>query len=135
MATNIFVNLPVKDLNKSKAFFESLGYSFNPQFTDEKAGCLVISETIYCMLITEPFFMTFTKKPIANAKEVTESILALSVDSKEEVDRFVDKAVSLGGKIYRDTDDYGWMYSRSFEDLDGHQWEILYIDINAVPKE
>lgn len=133
MAKNIFVNLPVKDLEKTKEFFSKLGFSFNPQFTDEKAASLIISENIYAMLITEEYFKTFTKKEIVNATKATEVINALSVESKEAVDEMVDKAVSAGGRINRDPDDYGWMYSKSFEDLDGHIWEILWIDQNNIP--
>lgn len=133
MATNIFVNLPVKDLEKSKKFFTSLGFSFNPQFTDEKGACLVISDTIYFMLITEKFFKTFTKKEIADSSKTTEVINALSVESKAKVDEMVDKAIVAGGRITRDPDDYGWMYSKSFEDLDGHLWEIVWIDQDNIP--
>jgi predicted lactoylglutathione lyase len=129
MATKIFVNLPVKDLKKSMNFFSALGYSFNPQFTDEKAACMVISEgSIYAMLITEPFFETFTKKKIADAQTSTEVLIALDAQSKEEVDETIKKAVAAGGVIYREPEDHGWMYGHSFADLDGHQWEVLYMD-------
>lgn len=130
---NIFVNLPVKDLEKTKEFFSKLGFSFNPQFTDEKAASLIISENIYAMLITEEYFKTFTKKEIADATKTTEVINALSVESREVVDEMVDKAIAAGGRVNRDPDDYGWMYSKSFEDLDGHIWEILWIDENNIP--
>lgn len=134
MATNIFINLSVKDLEKTKEFFSKLGFSFNPQFTDEKAACLVISENIYAMLITEEYFKTFTKKEIADSSKTTEVINALSVESKKQVDEMVDKAIAAGGRVSRDPDDYGWMYTKSFEDLDGHLWEILWIDENNIPK-
>jgi predicted lactoylglutathione lyase len=129
MATKVFINLPVKDLKKSMNFFSELGYSFNPQFTDEKAACMVINEgRIYAMLITEPFFQTFTKKKIADAQTSTEVLIALDAGSKEEVDETVRKAVAAGGSVYRAPEDHGWMYGHSFADPDGHQWEVLYMD-------
>src|SRR6266487_5721880 len=134
MATQIFVNLPVKDLDKSKAFFEKLGFSINPQFTDDKAACLVIGENIFAMLLTEPFFKTFTKKEIADAKKTTEALIAIDAESREKVDDIVKKAVEAGGSVYRDAEDHGWMYGHSFADLDGHQWEILYMDKSAIPQ-
>jgi uncharacterized protein len=135
MATQIFVNLPVKDLNKSKAFFEKLGYTFNPQFTNEEGACLVISDTIFVMLLVEPFFKTFIKKEIADSRKTTEVILAISAESKQKVDEIVDKALKIGGAKSNDPQDYGWMYSRSFQDPDGHLWEIAYIDPNATPPQ
>lgn len=132
MPTMIFVNLPVNDLDRSKAFFGALGYSFNPQFSDDKAACLVISDTIYAMLITEPFFRTFTKKDLVDATAATEVITALSFDSREDVDRFVDTALSSGGSAANDPMDHGFMYSRSFQDPDGHLWEALWMDPGHV---
>lgn len=134
MNKNIFVNLPVKDLNRSKEFFTSLGYTFNPQFTDEKAACLIISEGIFAMLVTEPFFKTFIKKEIADSRTSTEVLIALSADSKEEVDSIIKNAVNAGGREDRPTKDYGFMYSGSFEDLDGHIWEILWMDPKSINK-
>lgn len=134
MPTQIFVNLPVKDLNKSKQFFERLGYKFNPQFTDENAACLVISDTIYAMLLTEKFFSTFTKKSITDSTRSTEAIIALSCESRDEVDRIVDRALESGGKKTNETDDKGFMYTRSFEDPDGHNWEYIYMDMAAFAK-
>ena len=129
MATNnIFVNLPVKDLGRTKTFFEALGYSFNPQFTDENAACLVISDNIYAMLLTEPFFGTFTQKQIVDAKTSTETLIALSCDSREEVDQLMAKAVAAGGKEPRAAQDPGFMYSRAFDDPDGHTWELVWMD-------
>jgi uncharacterized protein len=132
MSTQIFVNLPVKDLSKSIEFFKALGYSFNAQFTDENAGCLVISEEIYAMLLVEPFFQTFTKKEIVDAKKSVEAILALGVESRAKVDEIVDKALSSGGSPAGDPQDHGFMYSRSFQDPDGHIWEFLYMDPSYV---
>jgi len=135
MATKVFINLPVKNLDQSKEFFESLGFSINPQFTDENAACIVVSETIHVMLLTETYFQTFTKKPISNAKESTEVLIALDADSKEEVQQTVAKAQKLGATIYSEPQDHGWMYQHSFADLDGHQWEFAYMDITQVPNE
>ena len=133
MAKQIFVNLPVKDLNKSVAFFTSLGFSFNPQFTDEKATCMIIGENIFAMLLVEPFFKTFTKKGISDAHKSTEVLIALDASSRDEVKSMVAKAIAAGGTQYMDPQDHGWMYQHSFADLDGHQWEILYMDESALP--
>jgi len=134
MATQIFVNLPVKDLKKSKVFFEKLGYSFNPQFTNDDGACLVISDTIFAMLLTEPFFKTFTKKSLVDATKNTEVILAISVETKPQVDELVNKAFNAGATKSNDPQDYGWMYSWSFQDLDGHLWEVLYADPAGIPQ-
>jgi predicted lactoylglutathione lyase len=137
MATMIFVNLPVKDLQKSMAFFAQLGYTFNKQFTDEKAACLVISETIFAMLLTESFFQQFIPgKEIADTARAKEVLVCLSTDSRDAVNNLVDKALAAGGKEFRQPDDQGFMYGRSFEDLDGHVWEIMWMDPAAVvPQE
>ena len=134
MATKIFVNLPVKDLNKSKEFFARLGFSFNEQFTDDKAACLVIGENIFAMLLREEFFKMFTKKESADAKKTTEALIAIDAESGQQVDDIVKKAAEAGGSIYRDAEDHGWMYGHSFADLDGHQWEVLYMDEAALPQ-
>jgi predicted lactoylglutathione lyase len=130
MVTNIFVNVSVKDLSKAMEFWKKLGFSFNPDFTDKTAAALVLGKNIFAMLLTEETLKRFTKKEIVDAKKETESITALSVESREKVDELVQKAVEAGGRIYRDTEDHGWMYGRSFEDLDGHQWELFYMDIS-----
>lgn len=135
MVTNIFVNLPVKDLKKTMEFFKKLGFTFNKQFTDDKAASLEIGKNIFAMLITEPFFKTFIKKEIADASKTAEVINAISVESKEQVDEMVDKAFAAGAVKYKEADDYGWMYSRSFQDLDGHLWEVLYMDLSKLPKQ
>ncbi len=125
---NIFINLPVKDLDKSIEFFTKLGYSFNPQFTDENATCMIINDTIFAMLLTEPFFKTFiSPKEIANAHTSTEVLLGLSAESREEVDTFFQKAILAGAKETK-TYDHGFMYGKDFEDLDGHIWEIFWMD-------
>jgi len=129
MATNIFVNLPVKSLEKTKEFFTKLGYTFNQQFTDDKAACLIISENIYAMLITESFFKTFIpNNEISDTAKTKEVLIALSADNRQTVDELAHKAVAAGGKNYRDAEDHGFMYSRSFEDLDGHVWEVFWMD-------
>ncbi len=134
MATQIFVNLPVRDLDKSMAFFAKLGFAFNPQFTDEKAACMIIGENIYAMLLVEPFFKTFTRKEIVNAHKGTEVLIALDAASRDEVKEMVKKAIEAGGLSYMEPQDHGWMYQHSFADLDGHQWEILFMDENAIPQ-
>jgi uncharacterized protein len=133
MATKVFINLPVKDLGKSKAFFEGLGFSFNPQFTDEKAACMVISDSIYAMLLTESYFKTFTKKGISDAQKSTEVLITLDASSKEEVERIVKKAKESGATLYSEPQDHGWMYQHNFADLDGHQWEFAYMDETQLP--
>lgn len=134
MAKQIFINLPVKNLDKSVAFFSKLGFTFNPQFTDEKATCMVIGENIYAMLLVESFFKTFTKKEITNAHKSTEVLIALDAESREEVKQMVQNAIAAGGTSYMEAQDHGWMYQHSFADLDGHQWEILYMDESAMPQ-
>lgn len=133
MAKQIFVNLPVKNLDMSIAFFTKLGFTFNPQFTDENGTCMIIGENIFAMLLAENFFKTFTVKPVADARKGTEVILALALCSREEVDEVVRKAVEAGGAIPNPKQDHGWMYSHGFEDLDGHVWEVLFMDESAIP--
>jgi len=132
MATNIFVNLPVKDLPRSMKFFEAVGYTFNPQFTDETAACMVISENIYAMLLTHPKFQQFTPKAICDATKSTEVLVALSCDSRQQVEELIEKALAAGGTRYSEPKDYGFMYQDGFADLDGHIWEIFYMDPSHV---
>jgi uncharacterized protein len=127
MAQQIFVNLPVKNLPRSMDFFKQLGFEFNPQFTNDKGACMVISDTIYAMLLTEPFFQTFTKKPVADATQGTEVIVCLSCDSREKVDQLVGKARAAGGAVPNEPQDHGFMYGHGFEDLDGHVWELVHM--------
>lgn len=134
LRTNIFVNLPVKDLKRSMAFFTALGYKFNPQFTDENAASMVVSEDIYVMLLVEKFFKTFTPKPIADAKNSTEALVALSAPSREEVNRIVELALAAGAKRYSEPVDHGFMYQWGFEDPDGHIWEYFWMDPAHVQK-
>ncbi len=133
MPMKIFVNLPVKDLSKSMDFFKALGWSFNLQFTDETAACLVISDDIYAMLLTHAKFKEFTPKEICDTSKATEVLTALSFDSREQVDEIVKKAVAAGGSLYSEPKDYGFMYQHSFQDLDGHSWEVFYMDEKAIP--
>ncbi|MES2073841.1 MAG: VOC family protein [Pseudomonadota bacterium] len=132
MSTQIFVNLPVKDLNKSVEFFTHLGYKFNPQFTDENATCMIVSESIYVMLLVEKFFKTFTKKDICDSSKSTEVLVCLSCDSRAQVDEMVAKAAAAGGTVPGEPKDYGFMYGHGYEDLDGHIWELMYMDPNAA---
>lgn len=134
MARQIYVNLPVKDLNKSVEFFTKLGFTFNPQFTDENATCMIVDENIFVMLLVEPFFKSFTKKDICDTSTSNESIIALSSDSRNQVDEMVDKAIAAGGTQPNETTDQGWMYSRAFLDLDGHMWEPVYMDMSGMPQ-
>ena len=133
MKKQIFVNLPDKDLKKSIEFFTKVGYTFNQQFTDENATCMIISDEIYVMLLVEKFFQTFTTKQIADAKKQTESIICLSMDSRSDVDEIVKKGVDAGATATK-TQDHGWMYEKGFEDLDGHLWEFAYMDTAALEK-
>lgn len=135
MLREIFVNLPVKDLNRSRTFFQALGLSFNPQFTNEKGACLEIAPNIYAMLLVEPFFQGFTKLPIADAKKSTEVLIALSCDSRAEVDELVAKAVAAGATTPNAPQDHGFMFQHGFADLDGHQWEVFWMDESAAPAQ
>ncbi len=132
MSTKIFVNLPVKDLNKSVEFFTKLGYKFNPQFTDETATCMIVSEDIFVMLLTEAKFKTFTPNLICDARKSTEVLVCLSSDSRAAVDETVRKAMAAGGNTYNEPQDHGFMYGHGFQDLDGHIWEFIYMEPSAV---
>jgi predicted lactoylglutathione lyase len=131
MATKIFVNLPVKDLNRSMAFFNNLGYTFDPRFTDETAACLVISDDIFAMLLTETKFQEFTPKLLCDATKNTEVLVCLSCESRAQVDDLVHRAITAGGTTYADPKDYGFMYGHGFQDLDGHLWELIYMEPEA----
>lgn len=133
MARQIFVNLPVRDLKQSIAFFTQLGFTFNPQFTDDNATCMIIGENIFAMLLVEKYFKTFTPKEITDARKQTEVLLALNCESREEVDAIVKKAVAAGGTTPTAAKDLGFMYQHGFDDLDGHMWEIFWMDPNSLP--
>ena len=132
MATQIFVNLPVKNLDQSVEFFIKLGYTFNPQFTDETATCMIVSDGIFVMLLTEDKFKTFTPKAICDATKSTEVLLCLSCESREKVDEMVCKAVAAGGTTYNEPQDHGFMYGHGYQDLDGHIWELIYMEPDAT---
>jgi predicted lactoylglutathione lyase len=134
MATKIFVNLPVKDLKRSVEFFTKLGYTFNPQFTDENATCMIVAEDIYVMLLVEKFFQTFTPKAIADATKTTEVLVALSTDSRAAVEGLVGKAVAAGATTPNAAKDYGFMYQHGYQDLDGHLWEVFWMDPAGIPQ-
>ena len=139
MTTKIFVNLPAKDLNKTIEFFTKLGFKFNPQFTDENATCMIVGEDIFVMLLVEKFFKTFTKKEICDTSKNTEVIVALSVEGREKdrekVDQMINRAIEAGGRESREPQDHGWMYGRSFEDINGHIWEVIYMDESALKND
>ena len=132
MPTQIFVNLPVKNLDKSVQFFTRLGYTFDSKFTDENATCMIVGENIYVMLLVESFFKTFTPKALCDATKSTEVLVALSAESRDEVDELVRKAVAAGGTTPNESKDYGFMYQHGYQDLDGHLWEVFYMDPNAA---
>jgi uncharacterized protein len=132
MSTQIFVNLPVKDLNKSVEFFTKLGYKFNPKFTDENATCMIVAENIFVMLLVEEFFKTFAPKEICDTTKSVEVLVALSFESRAAVDEMVRKAIAAGGSTYKEPNDMGFMYQHGFQDLDGHIWEIFFMEPSTV---
>lgn len=132
-ARTLYVNLMVRDLKRSMAFFSTLGFEFNMRFTDENAACMVIGEGIYVMLLGEPFFRTFTKREPCDTATHTEAYLAVSCANRAEVDEMVQKAVAAGGQHANATQDHGFMYGWSFYDLDGHHWEPFWMDTSAAP--
>lgn len=133
-ATGIYVNLPVKDLQQSIEFFTRLGFAFNPQFTDDTATCMIVGENICVMLLTHEKFKTFTPNPIGDARKSTEVLVCLSVDNRPKVDELVRKAVAAGGNTYKAPEDHGFMYGHGFQDLDGHIWELIHMDMAAFEK-
>jgi predicted lactoylglutathione lyase len=139
MATNgsrkIFVNLAVKDLDRSVDFFKALGFSFDPQFTDETATCMIVSDEAFVMLLQEGRFKDFTKKELADPARATEAIMALSADSREQVDELADKALESGGSPANEPIEMDFMYGRSFQDPDGHQWELIWMDQSALEQQ
>jgi uncharacterized protein len=132
MATKIFVNLPVHNLKKSIEFFTKLDFTFNPQFTDETATCMIVSEDIFVMLLTHEKFKSFTPKAICDATKSTEVLVCLSCESRDHVNGLVRKAVAAGGTTYNQPQDHGFMYAHGFQDLDGHIWELVYMEPSAV---
>jgi predicted lactoylglutathione lyase len=134
MHKQIFVNLPIRDMQKSQAFFKSLGFTFNPQFTNDQGACMVVGDNIYVMLLVKPFFQGFTGKPIADATQSTEVLIALSCESRAEVDDLVARAIAAGGTAPRAPQDHGFMYSHGFDDLDGHIWEVFHMVPGETPQ-
>ena len=134
MSRKLFVNLPVKELDRSVQFFTALGFSFNAHFTDETATCMIVSESSFVMLLTEEKFRQFTPKQLCDTTRATEVLVCLSAESRAEVDQLVAKAVAAGGSLYKEPMDFGFMYGHSFQDLDGHQWELMYMEPNSVPQ-
>jgi len=135
MARKIFVNLPIADMKKAQAFWRAMGFDFNPQFTNDQGACMVVSEDIFVMLLVQPFFQTFTAKKIADARQTCEVLLALDCDSRAAVDEMVKKAVAAGGTTPRPPQDHGFMYQHGFDDLEGHSWEVFWMDPNAAPPQ
>ena len=135
MATKIFVNLPVKQLDKAMAFYAALGFTNNPQFTDETAACMVVSEDIYVMLLTHPKFKQFTPKEISDATKTSEVLNCLSCESRADVDGMVKKALGAGGSTFSEPQDHGFMYHHSFQDPDGHIWEVMWMDPAAAHQQ
>ena len=135
MFRQIFVNLPIQDMARSQAFFKALGLSFNQRFTNEHGACLEIGENFYAMLLVQPFFQGFTQKPISDAHQSTEVILALSLDSRAEVEDVIARAVAAGATTPNAPQDHGFMFQHGFADLDGHQWEVFWMDEAAAPAQ
>jgi uncharacterized protein len=134
-SNNIFINLSVKDVNKTTNFFKELGFDFNPQFSDESASCMIVSDNIFFMLMTEERLKGFTRKEIVDTTTYAEAIFTISVPSKDQVDELVNKALSSGGTTFSEPQDHGFMYIWGFQDLDGHLWEVAYLDENALNQE
>ena len=135
MIRQLFVNLPIRDMARSRAFFSALGMDFNPRFTNEQGACLIVAENISVMLLVEPFFQSFTKLPVSDARQSTEVLLALQCDSRAEVDAVVARAVQAGATTPNAAQDMGFMYQHGFADLDGHQWEVFWMDEAAAPQQ
>ncbi|KAF2337437.1 VOC family protein [Flavobacterium ginsenosidimutans] len=133
MKTKIFLNLAVKDLNHAVSFFNELGFSTDPKFTNDKGACIVISEDIYVMILVKEFYQTFTEKQICDSTTTSEVLISLSMESRKKVDEIIEKAVKAGGTDYQEAKDYGWMYQRTFLDLDGHHWEVFFMDESQIP--
>lgn len=135
MPDMIFVNIPVRDLKASMAYYKALGFDHNPQFTDDTAACIVISDTIYVMVLTHEKFLSFSPNPIADARTQTQALYALSRDSREAVDAIAEKGLAAGGREVREAQDMGFMYSRAIADVDGHIWEYVWMDMSQMPSE
>jgi len=135
LKTDVYINLPVNNLKKSVDFFKQLGFDFNSKFSNEKAACMILNKESFIMLLQERFFQDFTKNAIADTSQFTEVLLAISVDSKEQVNSFLETALGMGAREAREPQDPGFMFGRSFHDLDGHIWEIFWMDASNMPQE
>jgi predicted lactoylglutathione lyase len=135
MPSSIFVNIPVRDLKASMAYYKALGFDHNPQFTDETASCIVIDESIYFMVLTHEKFLSFSPNPIPDPKTQTQALYGLSRDSREAVDAIAEAGIKAGGREVREPQDYGFMYSRAVADVDGHVWEFIWMDMSQMPTE
>jgi uncharacterized protein len=135
MIRQIYVNLPIRDMARTRAFWTAMGFGFNERFTNEQAACLVIADNIQAMLLTEPFFQGFTKLPVADARACTEVLLALSCDSRAEVETLVARAIAAGATTPNAPKDHGFMFQHGFADPDGHQWEVFWMDEAAAPTQ
>jgi predicted lactoylglutathione lyase len=134
MHSQIFVNLPVKDLKRSVLFFTGLGYTFNPTFTDDNATCMILGENLFVMLLVEKFFTSFTNKTVADTSKTTEVLTCVACSGREQVDSLVAKARAAGAKVPRQPQDHGFMYAHGYEDLDGHTWELIHMS-GEPPKQ
>lgn len=135
MTKQLFVNLPVADLPASIAFFTALGFSFNPQWTDEAATCMIVGDNIFVMLLSRERFQTFTPKPVADASKSSEVLVCLALDSRQEVDRMVSQAIAAGGSTFKEAEDHGFMYGHAFQDPDGHIWELIHLSPPAADEQ
>ena len=135
MIQQLFVNLAIKDVKRTHAFFTELGFTFNLQYSDDNALCMILNDNTFVMLLKEEFFQSFTNKPLSNAHTNTEVLISPSLESREAVDILVDKAISLGAREYNPPKDHGFMYFRVFEDLDGHQWEWSWLNMDYTPEQ
>ncbi len=131
----IFVNLPVEDLDEAVAFFTELGFEFDPRFTDENATCMIVGEDSFVMLLTRPFFEGFIPGREVPDETTSEVLVAVSVQSRSAVDKMIEQAEAAGGSEYREAQDHGWMYSRAFTDVDGHVWEVMHSDESQMPED
>ncbi|MFP3591219.1 VOC family protein [Chryseobacterium sp. SIMBA_038] len=130
----IYVNLPVKDIQKTKEFWTKLGFSINEQITDERAVCVIMNDNTYVMFLTEEHFQTFSERPVPKG-DTTQVLIAIGLDSREEVDQLVNTAVENGAYQHEEPQDYGWMYHNSFWDINGHGWNVMFSDPSQMPKE
>lgn len=135
METKMYLNLAVKDLKRAVSFFNELGFSTNQQFTNDKGACIVIGQNINVMLLVEEFYQTFTSKKICDSNTTSEALISISLESREQVDEMINKAVKSGGTDYKREQDYGWMYQKTFLDPDGHHWEVFYMDETQIPNQ